>query len=282
MMTSTIQTMNCQGKLLALDAPIVMGVLNVTPDSFYDGGKYHNLFLQLKQVEKMVNEGATIIDVGGMSSRPGARLIPSEEEIKRAIPIVQQIRHQFPNVFVSIDTVYAKTAKAAKEAGAHIINDISAGRIDAEMYQTVATLDMPYILMHMQLTPLEMQVSPTYNQVIVDLMDFFVEEVGKLRALGVKDIVIDPGFGFGKTIEHNFKILKHLKEFWSLELPILVGISRKSMVYQVLNTVPEEALNGTTALHMVALQAGAKILRVHDVKPAMEVIRLFEQYHGTA
>lgn len=268
---------NCQGHLLDLSYPIVMGILNVTPDSFYDGGKFKEESAQIRQVEQMVKQGATVIDVGGMSSRPGAEIIGEGEEQSRVIPVIKMIKHHFPEVIVSIDTVYSGTAKAAVENGAGIINDISAGKIDPKMYQMVAELNVPYVLMHMQKRPETMQQNPEYENVMVDMIDFFIQEVGKLRNLNVKDIILDPGFGFGKTINHNYQILKQMADFSILNLPMLAGISRKSMIYKILETTPEEALNGTSALNMVALQQGARILRVHNVKPAMEVIRLFHQ-----
>ena len=270
-------TLNCGGKLLSLETPIVMGILNVTPDSFYDGGKHDTNSAILSNTKKMIAEGATIIDVGGMSSRPGAKIIPLNEELARVLPTIEIIRTQYPETIISIDTVRAEVAKQAIKAGATIINDISAGRIDPQMYTTVAELDVPYILMHMKGQPENMQQSPSYTDIVLDVLDFFISEVGKLRKLGVKDLIIDPGFGFGKTLEHNYQLLKKLHVFQILGLPILTGISRKSMIYKLLDLPPEAALNGTTALHMIALQQGSKILRAHDVKEAMEVIRLWQQ-----
>ncbi len=270
-------TINCKGKLISLEHPIVMGILNVTPDSFYDGGKHKSFDLQLAQVEKMLQEGATIIDIGGMSSRPGAEVIDEMTELERVVPIVEKVARTFPNAFISIDTVQSKVAKAAVDSGAHIINDISAGSIDNRMYETVAKLAAPYILMHMKGKPQGMQHHPVYENVTLEVLDFFINEVGKLRELGVKDIVVDPGFGFGKTVDHNYQLLKQIHVFRILETPILVGISRKSMIYKTLNIKSSDALNGTTALHMTALQEGAKILRVHDVKEAMECIHLFRK-----
>lgn len=269
-------TINCNGQLVSLETPVVMGILNTTPDSFYDGGKHQLLDGQLRQVEKMLTEGATFIDIGGMSSRPGAKIISTEEELNRVLPIIEKVLEKFPRTLVSIDTIHSEVASAAVAAGASIVNDISAGRIDATMYETVASLGTPYILMHMQGEPQQMQENPTYQDVSLEILDFFIQEIGKLRSLGVKDIIIDPGFGFGKTVEHNYELLKKLHVFKMLEVPILAGISRKSMICKVLKVNPEKALNGTTALHIVALQQGAKILRVHDVREAMECIRLFE------
>jgi len=270
------RTLNCKGKLLSLDRPIVMGVLNLTPDSFFDGGKYSGKDQALLQVEKMLKEGAALIDIGGMSSRPGAAIITIEEELRRVLPVIESVHQKFPQAILSIDTVYAKTAQKAVEIGASIINDISAGRVDKAMYETVASLKVPYILMHMQGDPKTMQVQPEYEEVKTEVLDFMIQEVGKLKALGVKDIIIDLGFGFGKRLEDNYALLKNMHVFQVLGIPVLVGISRKSMIYKYLKTSPEKALNGTTVLHMIALQQGASILRVHDVKEAVEVVKLWE------
>ncbi len=270
------QTLNCKGRLINLEYPIVMGILNLTPDSFYDGGKYDTDKSILKQAEKMIKEGATIIDVGGMSSRPGAEIVEEGAEIKRVIPSIESILREFPDLIISIDTIRSRIAREAVEAGACIVNDISAGKFDKLMYQTVAGLEVPYILMHMLGKPRDMQVNPVYGNVVQDILDFFIGELGKLRGLGIKDIILDPGFGFGKSVVHNYKLLNNLHVFKMLEYPILTGISRKSMICKVLKVNPEKALNGTTALHMIALQQGSKILRVHDVKEAMQVIKLWE------
>ena len=270
-------TLNCKSRLVSLGQPVVMGILNATPDSFYDGGKFSGLDGQLSQVEKMLKEGATFIDIGGMSSRPGAKTIEPEVELRRVLPIIEATIERFPETLLSIDTVHAKVAKEAVGAGACIVNDISAGKMDAEMYPTVASLNVPYVLMHMKGTPLEMQKNPTYENITLEVLDFFIAEVGKLRAHGIKDIIIDPGFGFGKTVEHNYQLLTHLHTFKMLEVPILAGLSRKSMICKVLKVNPSNALNGTTALHMIALQQGAKILRAHDVKEAVECVKLFER-----
>lgn len=269
-------TLNCKGKLIDLSEPIVMGVLNVTPDSFFDGGQYTSEAQIILQTEKMLNDGATIIDVGGMSSRPGARVIKVEEELDRVLPAIQAIRQAFPNTLISIDTVRAKVAEEAVKHGASLINDISAGSLDEAMFQTVANLKVPYILMHMQGRPETMQDQPVYKDVILEVIDFMIEKIGQLRGLGVKDLVIDPGFGFGKEISHNFQLLKKMHAFKILEVPILAGISRKSFIYNTLNISPEEALTGTTALHMIALEQGAKILRVHDVKEAVQTIKIWQ------
>jgi len=252
-----------------------MGILNVTPDSFYDGGRYDDSDAVLRQVEKMLHEGATIIDVGGMSSRPGARGVPVEEELNRVIPTVQAIRKRFTEAFISIDTVWAKVAKEAIEAGADIVNDISGGSMDDALIPTVATLNVPYILMHIQGTPQTMQNEPHYEDVVTDVLDYFIKKTAELRQNGIKDIILDPGFGFGKTIEHNYTLLKKMSIFQITDLPLLAGVSRKSMIYKILDTTPDKALNGTTALNMIALQNGANILRVHDVREAVEVVKLY-------
>ena len=270
-------TLNCNGRLVSLESPVVMGILNVAPDSFFDGDKHQGLDGQLRQVEKMLKEGATFIDIGGMSSRPGAEIIGMEEELRRVLPVIEVVVEKFPEALISIDTIYARVAKEAVTTGACIINDISAGSIDTAMYKTVAALGTPYILMHMQGQPQQMQENPTYENVALEVLDFFIKEIGQLRSLGVKDIIVDPGFGFGKTVEHNYELLRKMHVFKMLEVPILAGISRKSMICKVLKVNPVDALNGTTALHIIALQQGAKILRAHDVKEAVECVRLFEQ-----
>jgi dihydropteroate synthase len=269
-------TLNCAGRLLNLDKPVIMGIINVTPDSFYAGSRFMELDDILRQAEIMLTDGAQILDVGGMSSRPGATIITAEEEVQRIAPVIGALVKHFPSAIVSVDTIYGHTARVSQGFGAGIINDVSAGRLDATMYPIVAELGLPYVLMHMQGMPGTMQTNPEYTDVVTEVLDFFIAEVGKLRALGVKDIVLDPGFGFGKTIAHNYQLLKNLHIFQILDAPLLAGLSRKSMIYKLLKTSPEEALNGTSVLHLVALQQGAKLLRVHDVKPAMEVIKLWE------
>lgn len=274
-------TLNCNGRLLSLERPAVMGILNLTPDSFYDGGRYASLDEAQRQVENMLSEGAAIIDLGGMSSRPGAAIIDLEEELRRVLPPLQLLTRSFPEAIFSIDTVRAEVARQAIAAGAAIVNDISAGSLDEEMYPAVAALGCPYVLMHMKGTPASMQAAPAYEDVVLEVLDFFIAEIGKLRQLGVRDIVADPGFGFGKTVEHNYELLKKMQVFQVLEVPVLAGISRKSMICRVLGVPPSAALNGTTALHMVALQQGARILRVHDVREAVETVRLWEQLEQT-
>lgn len=271
------RTLNCKGRLLSLHCPVVMGILNVTPDSFYDGGRHFTPEAALEQAFKMWEEGASILDVGGMSSRPGAEIISLEEEIRRVIPVVQSIAEALPQAIISVDTVQPELARLAVEAGASMVNDISAGRMFPGMYETVANLEVPYVLMHMKGTPRTMQQEAQYGNVEQEVLDFLLSEVGKLRALGITDIILDPGFGFGKTIAHNFRLLQQLHVLQVLPFPVLAGISRKSMIYRTLGIGPEDALNGATALHMVALQQGASILRVHDVKEAVQTIALWEQ-----
>lgn len=254
-----------------------MGILNATPDSFFAGSRVQTHDDLLRQAEKMLAEGAAMLDLGGASSRPGAAEVPEQEELARVVPAIESLRKNFPEAVISIDSWRASVAESAVQAGANIVNDISAGRFDPEMYQTVARLGTPYILMHMAGTPRTMQQQPEYEDVVREVLDFFIGEVGKLRALGVKDILLDPGFGFGKTVAHNYQLLKNLHVFGRvLDLPVLAGISRKSMICKPLKIKPEHALNGTTALHIVALQQGAKILRAHDVREAIEVVKLWE------
>ncbi len=271
-------SINCCGRLLDISQPLVMGILNVTPDSFFDGGRYTLETNLLQQAERMLREGATLLDIGGASSRPGAVEVSEEEELARVIPVIAALSRHFPEAIFSVDTFRARVARESIAAGAALVNDISAGREDAALYATVADLQVPYILMHRQGDAQTMQLNPVYTDVVTEVLDFFIAEVSQLRALGVKDIVLDPGFGFGKTVAHNFQLLKNLHVFESvLGLPVLAGISRKSMICKVLKVNPADALNGTTALHIIALQQGAKILRVHDVREAMEVISLYEE-----
>jgi len=270
-------TLHCQGRLLDLSRPVVMGILNLTSDSFYDGGRYTEEVSMIKQAEKMLAEGATLLDIGGASSRPGATEVNEPEELRRVVRAIETLQKHFPEALISVDTWRASVARAAIEAGASIINDISAGRLDPEMYPTVSRLKVPYVLMHMHGSPATMQQKPHYEDVVTEILDFFMEETQKLRALGVVDIVLDPGFGFGKNLAHNYTLLRNLHIFSAVTgLPVLAGISRKSMIYRPLGITAAEALNGTSALHMVALQQGARILRVHDVREAVEVVRLWE------
>lgn len=269
-------TLNCAGQLLSLESPIVMGIINVTPDSFFTGSRKPEVKDVLDTAEKMLQEGAAILDIGGMSTRPGAEIISLEEELSRVIPVIKALKHEFPESIISIDTVRGEVARQSADLGAGLINDVSAGSIDENMYATVAELGLPYILMHMRGTPENMQDNPEYEQVVVEVLDFFIKEIGKLRELGVKDIVLDPGFGFGKRLEDNYALLKELHVLQVPGLPVLAGVSRKSMIYKALKINPEEALIGTTALHMYALKEGAKILRCHDVKEAIQVIDLWK------
>lgn len=268
-------TINCKGQLIDLSTPKVMGIINITPDSFYDGGKDSTEGTVLEQAGKMLSEGADMLDIGGMSSRPGAEIISEDEELMRVLPHIKNIVQQFPDAVISIDTIHSKVADESLKAGAHIINDISAGRFDALMIPTVAKHKVPFILMHMQGLPADMQKLPAYQNVTTEVMDFFVERIAACRSAGINDTIIDVGFGFGKSVEHNYTLLHNLKYFAQLNTPILAGVSRKSMICKVLGINPENALNGTTAVNTIALMNGANILRVHDVKEAKEVVKLF-------
>ncbi|WP_299115068.1 dihydropteroate synthase [uncultured Winogradskyella sp.] len=270
-------TINCKGQLIDLSQPKVMGVLNVTPDSFYDGGTYKDKTDILKQVETMLSEGATFIDVGGYSSRPGADFVSKDEELLRVVPVVELILEEFPKVLMSIDTFRSEVAKQTIEAGAALINDISAGKIDNKMIETIGKLNVPYIMMHMRGNPKTMQQQTDYNDLIKDIISYFGERIAEAHKAKINDIIIDPGFGFAKTLEQNYTLLNQLELLKMTNKPILAGISRKSMVYKALDTSVKEALNGTTALNMIALENGASILRVHDVKEAMECVTLFNQ-----
>ena len=270
-------TINCNHKLIDISSPKVMGILNITPDSFFDGGSYKNESDILQKVEKMLSEGATFIDVGAYSSRPGAIHISEEEELQRIVPIIKLLVHHFPEIIISVDTFRSNVAKKTVEAGAAMINDISGGKMDENMFKTVADLQVPYIIMHMLGTPQNMQKNPTYEDVTKEVISFFAEQLFKLHQLKVNDVLIDVGFGFGKTIEHNYELLKNLALFKNLDAPILVGISRKSMLYKPLEITPQLALNATTSANTLALLNGANILRVHDVKEAIEAIKIVAQ-----
>lgn len=270
-------TINCKGNLIDLSIPRVMGVLNITPDSFFDGGKYKDEKSMLTQVEKMLKEGATFIDVGAYSSRPGAAHVTEAEELRRILPVVDVLLKEFPESILSIDTFRSRVAKETVQLGAAIINDISGGNMDSNMFATVAEVQVPYILMHMLGTPQNMQQNPVYKNVTQEIISFFADKVFKLHQLKVNDVLIDVGFGFGKTIAHNFEILKNLALFKSLEAPILAGVSRKSMLYKTLGISANEALNATTSANTIALLNGANILRVHDVKEAVEAIKIVQQ-----
>lgn len=269
-------TINCKGELINFKEPKIMGILNITPDSFFDGGKYKDEKSILGQVDKMLSDGATFIDVGAYSSRPGAKAISEEDELARILPIVSLLISNFPKVLLSIDTFRSKVAAKCIDSGAAIINDISAGRQDDEMLAMIAKLKVPYIMMHMRGTPQNMQQQTTYKELLSDIIFYFSERVAAARALGIHDIIIDPGFGFAKTTTQNYEILQKLDLFQTLNLPILAGLSRKSMIYKTLETDAQNALNGTTALNMIALNNGANVLRVHDVKEAVECVTLHQ------
>ena len=270
-------SLNIKGNLYSFDRPKVMGIINVTPDSFFDGGRYNSVENALEQAEKHLGEGADFLDIGGFSSRPGADVVSVAEELQRVVDPIKAIKDRFPRAIISIDTFRAQVAEKAVEAGADMINDISAGEDDEQMFETVRDLQVPYIIMHKQGSPKTMQQNPQYENAVLDIAKYLSRRVLKLNELGVNDVIIDPGFGFGKTVEHNYQLLKHLDHFQIFELPILVGVSRKSMINKVLGTKPENALNGSTVLHTIALQKGAHILRVHDVKEAVEAVKLVEQ-----
>lgn len=259
-----------------------MGILNVTPDSFYDGGSYNSDLTILNQVKTMIEQGATFIDIGGYSSRPKADDVSEDEELNRILPIIDLIVKAYPEIHISIDTFRSKVAKETIEAGACMINDISAGQLNENMMSTVAQLKVPYVMMHMKGTPQTMQQHASYDHLLKDILFYFSERIAKARELGIVDLIVDPGFGFAKTIAQNFELLDKLDQLKLTGLPMLVGLSRKSMIYKTLNTSAQKALNGTTALHTIALQKGAKILRVHDVKEAVECIKLVESLnHST-
>ncbi|GMN10791.1 dihydropteroate synthase [Croceitalea sp. MTPC9] len=270
-------TINCKGTLVDLSKPKVMGILNLTPDSFYDGGKYKNEAGILNQVEKMLFEGASFIDIGAYSSRPGAEHISEEEELSRITPIVEVVLKKYPSTLISIDTFRSNVASECIQIGAVIINDISAGKLDENMLDAVAKHQVPYIMMHMRGNPQNMKEMTDYDDLLKDILYYFSERVATARTKKINDVILDPGFGFAKTIEQNFELLANLNLFQNFDLPILAGLSRKSMIYKLLDTTPENALNGTTALHMSALAGGANFLRVHDVKEAMECVVLFNE-----
>lgn len=269
-------SLNCRGRVLSLEVPQVMGILNLTPDSFSDGGKFHTLENALFQVEKMLSEGANIIDIGGYSTRPNAEHISAEQEIDRIYDITHTLLKTFPTAIFSVDTFRSVVADEMLKLGVHIINDISGGTDDAQMFDIVAKYDAPYILMHKQGTPQTMQINPHYENVVEEIWQFFVTQISKARAAGIKDVILDVGFGFGKTMTHNYTLVNELQRFCLLGLPILMGISRKSMLYKLFGVLPNDVLSLATALHLQGLQAGAKILRVHDVKEAVQIIKVYE------
>jgi len=273
---------NVAGKLLDLSIPKVMGVINITPDSFYEGSRANEEKEILKAAAGIIEGGADIIDIGGYSSRPGAAEVPPEEEKKRVITAICLINKEFPEIIISVDTFRSEIAReAVSECGAHMINDISGGEADSNMFGVIQQLNVPYIMMHMQGMPENMQDNPVYADVVADILVWFSSKIARLQSAGVKDIIIDPGFGFGKTVSHNFEILHRLADFSISGLPLLVGMSRKSMIWKTLGVSPEEALNGTTVLNTIALMKGADILRVHDVKEAVQVVRLMEMIKNT-
>lgn len=271
-------TLQSKGRLLDISQPVVMGILNATPDSFYNKGQDSDKDSLLRNAEKMLNDGAALLDIGGTSTKSGAAMTDAGAEMERVIPVIEAIRKSFPQVWLSVDTYNAATARAAVEAGADIINDVSGGSYDADMISTVAELKVPYIAMHMQGRPETMQLDPQYDDVVTEVFHYLKDVCHKCSDAGITDIIIDPGFGFGKTVQHNFQLLNAMHSFRILGRPVLAGLSRKSMICKPLHVKPEHALNGTTALHMAALQQGASILRAHDVKEAMEVIALYEQF----
>ena len=269
--------MNCKGQLLDLSTPKVMGILNVTPNSFFDGGKYKNEKELLDRAEKILSEGADFIDLGAYSSKPSAEFVSEEEEISRIIPVVNLLQKHFPDSILSIDTFRAGVAKSCIESGAAIINDISAGKLDDKMLETIAKYNVPYIMMHMKGTPQTMQTLTQYDDIIKEMLFYFSERIAAARTLGINDLIVDPGFGFAKTLEQNYSVMQKLELFQMLDLPLLVGVSRKSMIYKALDVNAEMALNGTTVLNTIALTKGTKILRVHDVKEAVECVTLFNK-----
>ncbi|CAN5496145.1 dihydropteroate synthase [soil metagenome] len=271
-------TLNCRGRLLTINQPIVMGIINTTPDSFFSGSRQQTIDAALAQAEKMINEGATILDIGGQSTRPGCEKISAAEETERVISIIAAIRKSFTETIISIDTYYAAVAKEAVQAGASIVNDISGGLMDEQMLPTVATLKVPFICMHMKGNPQNMQEHAVYEDITKEVLEYFIERTEACRLAGINDVIIDPGFGFSKTIAHNFELLRNIAALKMLEKPILLGVSRKGTIYKTLGITAEDALNGTTVLNTIGLLNGALILRVHDVKEAIEAIKLLQAY----
>jgi dihydropteroate synthase len=269
-----IRTLNCNGKLISLDIPKIMGIINVTPDSFYTGNNIKTSQSYIDQAGQMIEDGASFLDLGGQSTRPGSSRITAEEEAERVIPVIDAIHQVFPEHIISVDTYHHQVAKWAIEAGARMVNDVSAGAMDPMMLSTVASLDVPYIAMHMKGTPDNMQDLAIYDDIILEVVDYFIRTLSVCKKAGIKDVIIDPGFGFAKTPKQSLFLLRELKKLEVLDVPMLVGVSRKSMIYKTLNITPEEALNGTTILNTMALERGADILRVHDVKQAKEAITL--------
>lgn len=271
-------TLNCKGKLLTIDSPIVMGIINATPDSFYKGSRETNVTGALQKAERMINEGATILDIGGQSTRPNSTVLSATEEAARVLPVIKAIHRTFSEAIISVDTFYAVVAEQAVNAGSSIVNDISGGTVDAAIFSTVAKLNVPYICMHIKGTPQTMQQEAVYENATREILDFFIHQIDACKKAGINDVIIDVGFGFGKTIAQNFELLQNLSIFKMLEKPILAGLSRKSSVYKTLGITAEEALNGTTVMNTIAVLNGANILRVHDVKEAVEAIKLVGKY----
>ena len=271
-------TINCKGTLIDLTRPRVMGILNCTPDSFFDGGKYKSEKELLTQTERMLNEGADFVDIGAYSSKPNADFVTEEEEIKRIAPVVELVIKHFPEAIISVDTFRAAVAKAAVEAGAAIVNDISAGNLDENMLPTVGALKVPYIMMHMRGTPQTMVKLTDYEDIVKEMLFYFSQKIAEAHSHGIDDIIIDPGFGFAKTLEQNYEVLNKMELFKMTDMPILAGMSRKSMIYKLLGITPQESLNGTTVLNTIALTKGANILRVHDVKEAVECIKIMMNF----
>ncbi|HRI25283.1 MAG TPA: dihydropteroate synthase [Ferruginibacter sp.] len=275
-------SINCRGTLLSMDAPLVMGIINATPDSFYEGHLDAGTDAIVRIAGKMMSEGADILDVGGLSTRPGSKPVAVEEETARVVPVIKGILEKYPAAILSVDTYHSAVAEAALQAGAVIVNDISGGELDSNMLATVARWQVPYICMHMKGTPATMQQDPQYEDVVKEVLDYFITKTEACRRHGIKDVIIDPGFGFGKTIQHNFRLLEQLEVFSILNMPLLAGLSRKSSIYKTLGVSAAEALNGTTVLNTIALMHGASILRVHDVKEAKEAVTLFTAYKKAA
>jgi len=276
------RTLNLGGEIIDLTSPVVMGILNMTPDSFYDGGFIKNEKELLKKAENMLTEGATFLDIGGVSTRPGSEMVSTKEELDRLLPAVKAIRKKFPDAFISVDTYRSWVAvRVIDEFGPVIVNDVTGGQLDSQMFMTIGKLKVPYILTHMQGIPQNMQDNPSYENVVKEVSNFLSERVRQLTKAGVDDIIIDPGFGFGKSISHNLELLNRLDSFKVFQLPVLVGLSRKSMIWKTLGTSPEEALNGTSIMNTLAMLGGTEILRVHDVKEAMDVIKIFHAIKQT-
>lgn len=273
-------TINCNGRLIDLNEPKIMGILNTTPDSFFDGGSSESINLVLEKIDKYLNDGADIIDIGGYSTKPNAKVISEQEEIDRTIPFIEAIVKNHPDIILSIDTFRGNVAKKAINAGASIINDVSGWELDDNMFDVIKELNVPYILMHMKGNPETMQKKTSYNDITLEVNEYFSQKIEKLKAAKVNDIILDPGFGFAKNLEQNYELFSKMEALGFNQFPLLVGISRKSMIYKLFNTTAQEALNGTSVLNMVALQKGAKILRVHDVKEAKETLKIYNALKG--